>query len=93
MDPGEIGIADIELNFVSREDIPPLLPGLRHLNGYEPFRPHLFALLGAHRLPGAIRKAGLPGMEMWRVLVMSGAMQGLGCEIDRLPRVGKEHMT
>ena len=44
-------------------------------------------------LPGVDRKAGRPGMEMWRILVLGVARQGLGCGFDRLHELANEHRT
>ena len=93
MELGEVRIEDIELNHKSRDDIPALLIGLQHLCRDEHFRSRLFALLDEHILPGVDRKTGRPGMEMWRILVMGVARQGLGCGFDRLHELVNEHRT
>ena len=70
-----------------------MLLGLRDLYSDETFRPRLFVLVDEHILPGIDKSVGLPGMEMWRILVMGVVKQGLGCDFDRLHELVNEHRT
>ena len=45
MDLGAVGIADIDLDLKSRDDIPAILLGLQHLYSNQETRTALFALL------------------------------------------------
>ncbi len=92
-EPGAVGMEDIELDMKSRDGIPALLLGLQHLYSDGAFRTRLFALMEEHMLPGVDRKVGRPGMEMWRILVMGVAKQGLGCDFDRLHELANQHRT
>ena len=85
---GEVAIGDIEIDTRSRDDIPALLPGLRHPSKDKTLRSRLFALLERHILPGTDRRVGRPGMEMWRIPGMGVVKQGLGCDFDRLQEPG-----
>ena len=70
MDLGAVGIADIELDLKSRDDIPAILLGLQHLYSNQETRTVLFALLEEHIGPGTDRHVGRPGMALWRLSVV-----------------------
>ena len=92
-EPGAGGMEDIELDMKSRDGIPALLPGLRHLYSDGAFRTRLFALMEERMLPGVDRKVGRPGMEMWRIPVMGVGRQGPGRDFDRPHGLANRHRT
>ena len=61
MKPGGADIGDTGIDTRSRDDIPALLPGLRHPSKDKTLRSRLFALLERHILPGTDRRVGRPG--------------------------------
>ena len=63
MDLGEVGIADIDLDLKSRDDIPAILLGLQYLYSNQETRTALFSLLEEHIGPGIDRGVGRRG---WR---------------------------
>ena len=93
MDLGAVGIADIELDLKSRDDIPAILLGLQHLYSNQETRTVLFSLLEEHIGPGTDRHVGRPGMALWRILVMGVLKQGLGCDFDRVQELANQHRT
>ena len=93
MDLGAVGIADIELDLKSRDDIPAILLGLQHLYSNQETRTALFSLLEEHIGPGTDRHVGRPGMALWRILVMGVLKQGLGCDFDRVQELANQHRT
>ena len=93
MDLGAVGIADIDLDLKSRDDIPAILLGLQHLYSNQETRTALFALLEEHIGPGTDRGVGRPGMALWRILVMGVLKQGLGCDFDRVQELANQHRT
>ena len=56
LERGEVRIEDIELDIKSRDDIPALLIGLRHLYSQEALRDRILALMDKCILPGVNRK-------------------------------------
>ena len=86
-------IADIVINPKSRDDIPALLIGLKHLYMNEQIRAKVFALLDAQVNPRARKDTGRPGMALWRILVLAILKQGLGCDYDRVTELANEHGT
>ncbi len=91
MDLGEVGIADIDLDLKSRDDIPAILLGLQYLYSNQETRTALFSLLEEH--PGIDRGVGRPGMALWRILVLGVLKQGLGCDFDRVQELANQHRT
>ena len=92
----EIGALDIEqvhINPKSRDDIPALLIGLRHLYVTPELREQVFALLEAEVNPTARKDTGRPGMHLWRMLVLAILKQGLNCDYDRVTELANEHGT
>ena len=90
---GSVGIEEIRLNPKSRDDIPAILLGLQHLYADVDLRARLFALLEQELCPGVSLDLGRPGLELWKIVVMGVAMQGLGCDFDRLHELVNEHRT
>ena len=90
---GQTPIGEIWIDPKSRDDIPAVLKGLQHIWCDEELRARLFDLLDEHVLPGTDRTVGRPGMELWRILVLSVLKQGLGCDFDRLHDLSNHHAT
>ncbi len=80
----KIHSAQLEIGAESRDDIPAILIGLRHLYASKALRRQVFGLLEAEVAPKARKDAGRPGMDLWRILALGVLKQGLGCDFDRL---------
>ncbi len=82
---GAVPIENIHTGAKSRDDIPAILLGLRHLCASKALRRRrVFELLEAEVTPAARKDAGRPGMDLWRILALGVLKQGLGCDFDRL---------
>ncbi len=88
---GDIDIANINLDYKSRDDTPAILIGLQHLYTDQSLRERLFTLLEEGLVTNANHKLGRPGMDLWQILVMGVVMQGLGCDFDRLQDLVNHH--
>ncbi len=93
MELGQVAIEEIEIDESSRDDIPPLLLGLRHVYADRSVRARLFEILEQGILPEVSHTKGRPGMELWRILVMGLLKQVLGCDFDRLHELVNQHHT
>ena len=93
MELGQVAIEEIEIDENSRDDIPPLLLGLRHVYADRSVRARLFEILEQGILPEVSHTKGRPGMELWRILVMGLLKQVLGCDFDRLHELVNQHHT
>ncbi len=93
MEWGQVAIEEIEIDESSRDDIPPLLLGLRHVYADRSVRARWFEILEQGILPEVSHTKGRPGMELWRILVMGLLKQVLGCDFDRLHELVNQHHT
>ena len=84
---GEIAIGEIQIEAKSRDDIPAVLKGVRHIYTDSQTRQRIFALLTEQVRPGINLKMGRSGKDLWRVLVLAVLKQGLGCDYDPLQEV------
>ena len=90
---GSVPIEGIEIDPLSRDDVPAILRGLQLIWCDEGTRERLFALLDAHFRPEVDRGVGRPGMDIWRIVVLAVLKQGLGCDFDRLQELANQHRT
>jgi transposase, IS5 family len=87
---GEQDISAIALDPKSRDDIPRLLRGLQCIYTTVELREEVFAIL-AEVLPSGLdgegkvsAETGRPGMEQWKILVLSTLRLGLNADYDRI---------
>jgi len=91
MSIGEVSIGDIEISIKSRDDVPRILLGLQYIYKDNGIRKELFELLDSV-IPSHIDKNnGRPGMELWRVFVMSTLRVHLDWDYDRLEEMVNNH--
>ena len=90
---GELGIADIELDPTSRDEIPQLLRGLQYLYVNPTLRAKLFQILDEMIPPEVDRTTGRPGMALWRILVLGVVRLNLNWDYDRLQEMANQHRT
>ena len=102
----EVDIATIELDLKSRDDIPPILRGLQHIYTNAALRASVFKVLErvlpSRSGPGlsnedrhrkADHRLGRPGMEQWKILVLSVLRLGLNTDNDRIHELANHHNT
>ncbi len=73
---GAVPIENIHTGAKSRDDIPAILLGLRHLCASKALRRRVFELLEAEVAPAARKDAGRPGMDLWRILALACPSRG-----------------
>ena len=93
MEFGEIAIGEIHTQAKSRDDIPAVLKGIQQMYTNPQLHQRIFTLLTEQVRPGINLKVGRPGMDLWRVLVLAVAKQGLGCDYDRLQELANRRQT
>ena len=80
---GVVPIEEIRLNPKSRDDdIPRILMALKELWMYQPLRNNILSILEEQIGATANQTVGRPGMDYWRICVLSVLKQGLGCDDD-----------
>ncbi len=88
---GEIDVSRIELDAKSRDDIPQILRGLRHLYKDRTMRAKLFDLLNAEIAPKVDKSIGRPGMTLWAIFVCGVIRLDLNIDYDRLQELVNQH--
>lgn len=101
MSIGQIGIADIQIDVSSRDDIPVILLGLQHIYTTLPLRAAVFKILeevAPTKLDNEVAKVvsihkGRPGMDQWSILVLGALRLGLNADYDRILELANQHRT
>ncbi len=103
---GQVDIADIKIDLKSRDDIPHILLGLKHIYTEPKLHDEVFDILKKIRpkrrgkdldkeerdQPADITK-GRPGMEQWTILVLGVLRLGLNTDYDRVHELANQHQT
>ena len=95
---GVVDIAAIQLDPLSRDDIPRLLSGLQYIYMQPQVRKEVFAILrevvplDAKGQPVSV-DTGRPGMAQWQILVLGVLRLGLNADYDRLQELANNHRT
>ena len=101
MSIGQTGIADIQIDVSSRDDIPTILLGLQHIYTTLPLREAVFKILeevAPTKLDNEETKVvsinkGRPGMDQWSILVLGALRLGLNADYDRILELANQHKT
>jgi hypothetical protein len=101
MSIGQIGIADIQIDVTSRDDIPVILLGLQHIYTTPPLRDAVFKILeevAPTKIDNKEAKVvsinkGRPGMDQWSILVLGTLRLGLNADYDRILELANQHKT
>jgi hypothetical protein len=95
---GVVDIAAIQLDPLSRDDIPRLLRGLQSIYLNPKVREEVFTILrevvprDAEGQPVSV-DTGRPGMSQWQILVLGVLRLGLNADYDRLQELANNHFT
>ncbi len=95
---GVVDIAAIQLDPLSRDDIPRLLRGLQYIYLNPKVREEVFTILrevvprDAEGQPVSV-DTGRPGMSQWQILVLGVLRLGLNADYDRIQELANNHFT
>jgi hypothetical protein len=90
---GEVPVSEIVINTKSRDDIPKVLMGLKHIYCAPGIRDEVFEILET-AIPENINKNnGRPGMEIWKILVLGTLRLACNMNYDRLLEQANHHDT
>lgn len=96
---GEEDISRIKLDPRSRDDIPQLLAGLKHIYTNPELRTAVFRILEeviptrTGKEGKASKDKGRPGMEQWKILVLGTLRLALDADYDRIHELANQHRT
>ena len=81
---GAVPIENIHTGAESHDNIPAILLGLQHLYASKALRRQVFGLLESEVNPKARKDAGRPGMDLWRILGRSPAVDNVSLSGPKL---------
>ena len=89
----QILISDVEIDFSSRDEIPQILIGLKHIYENQPLRDKIFDIL-LEAVPENIRiDKGRRGMDMWTILVLGTVRLNCNWDDDKVHEIANNHLT
>ncbi|MEA3341919.1 MAG: ISNCY family transposase [Chloroflexota bacterium] len=90
---GHVGIAEIEFDLRSRDEIPRLLKGLQFIYCTPEVRQEVFGILEELIEPGISRENGRPGMPLWKILVLGTLRLNCNWDFDKVKEIADHHDT
>ncbi|ETR67325.1 MAG: hypothetical protein OMM_05196 [Candidatus Magnetoglobus multicellularis str. Araruama] len=89
----QILISDVEIDFSSRDEIPQILIGLKHIFENQPLRDKIFDIL-LEAVPENINiDRGRRGMDMWTILVLGTVRLNCNWDYDKVHEIANNHLT
>lgn len=87
---GEVDISQITFDSRSRDEIPQLLMGLKHIYCTLELRDAVFDILNAAF--NCSTEVGRPGMDLWRILVLGTVRLNCNWDYDKLKEMADNHL-
>jgi hypothetical protein len=89
----QILISDVEIDFSSRDEIPQILIGLKHIFENQPLRDEIFDIL-LEAVPENISiDRGRRGMDIWTILVLGTVRLNCNWDYDKVHEFANNHLT
>jgi hypothetical protein len=90
---GEVAVSKIQLDTRSRDEIPKLLMGLKHIYCTPEIREKVFAILEEIIFQKPSKKTGRQGMDLWNILVLGTIRLNCDWDYDKLREMADNHKT
>lgn len=90
---GEIAVAQIQLDTRSRDEIPKIMMGLKHIYCTMEIREKVFAILEEIIPEETSKDNGRLGMELWNILVLGVIRLNCNWDYDKLREIANNHKT
>lgn len=90
---GQTPIEEIKIDMRSRDEIPKLLLGLKHIYCDKKLRQAVFDILETVTPERVDSKNGRPGMNLWKILVMGTIRLNCNWDYDKLQEIANNHRT
>jgi hypothetical protein len=90
---GQTPIEDIKIDMRSKDEIPKLLLGLKHIYCDKELRQAVFDILETVTPERVDSKNGRPGMDLWKILVMGTIRLNCNWDYDKLQEIANNHKT
>ncbi len=91
MESGEADISKIEFDLQSRDEIPKILIGLRHIYSEPEIREEIFGILKGLIPEGTDMNNGRPGMFLWRIPVLGTLKLDCDWDYDKVKEMADHH--
>jgi len=93
MQLGETAVSRIDLDVKSRDEIPKLLMGLRHIYCTPELRAQVFGILEGIIPKKTNKNNGRLGMDLWNILVLATLRLNCNWDYDKLREMADNHKT
>ncbi|MCP4229215.1 MAG: ISNCY family transposase, partial [bacterium] len=90
---GQIDIANIHIDYRSRDDIPQLLRGLQEIYKTPEAIEEVLRYLESILPKNVSIELGRPGMALWSILVLGTLRVNINADHDRVLELANEHKT
>lgn len=90
---GETAVSRIDLDVKSRDEIPKLLMGLRHIYCTPELRAQVFGILEGIIPKKTNKNNGRLGMDLWNILVLATLRLNCNWDYDKLREMADNHKT
>src|SRR4030042_324084 len=90
---GQTDIPGIQIDLACRDEIPQVLLGLQHLYMNNKLRTEVFKILEGITPKEVDADKGRPGMDLWKILVLSILRLNCNWDYDKLHNIANEHKT
>lgn len=84
-------IADLMLNYECRDEMIPVMAGLRHVYTCSSLRNHVVRLVAQDLNEDSRRDVGRPGLDDWQIVVLASVRLGCNYDYDKLQDLAENH--
>jgi len=84
-------IGEVELNLKCRDEIVPVLAGLRHIYGRGQLRDEILGLVAADVNKHSRNDRGREGLDYWHIVVLAAVRLGCDLDYDKLQDLAEQH--
>lgn len=84
-------IGEVQLNLKCRDEIIPILAGLRHIHGQGQLRDEILGLVAADVNEHSRDDRGREGLDYWHIIVLAAVRLGCNLDYDKLQDLAEQH--
>jgi hypothetical protein len=86
-----VDVRDVQLNYQCRDEIVPVLEGLKYIYTQPDLRDEILRLVARDVNPKSRTDVGREGFSYWQILVLAAVRQGCGLNYDKLQDLAEQH--
>ena len=84
-------IGEVQLNLKCRDEIVPVLAGLRHIYSQPQLRDQILGLVAADVNKRSRKDRGREGLDYWHIIVLAAVRLGCDLDYDKLQDLAEQH--